>query len=317
MRKLAVVVLMLLVLPAYAREARRKAVPVAAAARTPAVFTRLAHDPDANARLYAQMRGATHRASAIADNRSSRVIVIPAAGNAPGANNTHFRSDITFVNLNDTDQRATVLWLPNGDPSGIVRFAAVIESGPPLTYVDFVGQTLHLTGVGTLMILPVDASGNLDTNAALDAFSRIWSPAPNNGAGTFSQPFPAVDVFHLAGEYDALMLGLRQDAGFRTNYGIVNLSDFNLPFEVTVFNNAGAVVSEFQVTVRPAEMILRPLPAGDFGNISIVVSIVTNVPSLDFQWTTFASSTDNFNGDGWVSIGAKPYDDDDLDSAGQ
>jgi hypothetical protein len=289
------------------------------AAAKPAVFERVAPEAMRGQRLLAQLRepaGAV-RPAAIVNNRSSRVVVIPAAGNAAGSNGTFFRSDVTLVNLNDTDQEVVILWLPNGNPGGLVEFEGMIESGAPFTYIDFVGATLKLTGVGSLLFLPITAQGELDPNGAIDAYSRIWSPAPNGAQGTFSQPFPSVDLFHLDAEYEALLLGLRQDAGFRTNYGIVNLSDFDLPMRVTVFNNDGVVVNEFQVTVRSAEMILRALPAGNYGNISILVNITADIPGDEFQWTTFASSTDNFNGDGWVSIGSKPYDDDDIDTEEQ
>ena len=316
MRKVAVMALLFLVLPAYARETRRTLPKTAA---KPAKFTRMAPDPTRLPRLLAQA-GITGEVtpSAIINNRSSRVVLIPAAGNAAGANGTFFRSDVTLVNLNDEDQAIAAVWFPNGNPAGLMEFEGSIEAGAPFTYVDFVGDALGLSGIGSLVFLPINAAGtDLDPNAAIDAYSRIWSPAPNGAAGTFSQPFPGLDLFHLEGEYEALILGLRQDAGFRTNYGIANFGDVDLPMEVTVFNNDGAVVSEFTVTVRPDEMILRPLPAGNFGNISILVSVTADIPNDDFFWTTFASSTDNFNGDGWVSIGSKPYDDDAIDTEEQ
>jgi hypothetical protein len=313
MRKLAVLALALFVLPAYARTAR-KVLPAA----KPAVFKRVAPEAMRAPRLLQQLRkkAGDVQPSAIIDNRSSRMVVIPAAGNAAGSNNTYFRSDVTLANLNATTQSVAVVWLANGNPNGLQEFEGEIEPGPPFTYVDFVGNALGLTGVGTLIFIPITDDGtDIDASAAIDAYSRIWSPAAGGAQGTFSQPFPAVDLSHLEGEYEALLLGLRQDSGFRTNYGIVNLSANDLPFEVTVFNNDGTIVSEFQVTVRADEMILRSLPAGNFGNISILVSVTADIPGDNFAWTTFASSTDNFNGDGWVSIGAKPYDDDDLDTA--
>lgn len=310
MKKVAVALLLFLVVPAYARE------------RTLPVVTPVPHDPQLLAAARAQirkdvpntqMRGAGPSASAIVENRSSRVLVIPAAGNAAGANGTYFRSDVTIANLNNVAQDVVVVWLPNGDPGAAANFRLTIPPGPAFTYVDFVGQTLGRTGVGSLLILPVGATGNLDVNGAIDAYSRIWSPAANNAPGTFSQPFPAVDLFHLQDERDAMILGMRQDSGFRTNLGIVNLSDFALPYNVSVYNNAGALVSSFQQIVRSSEMILRPLPAGDFGNITIRVNVGSGLPPGEMLWTTFASSTDNFTGDGWVSIGSLPFNDEALD----
>lgn len=313
MRKVSFTVLLLLcVVPAFAREKRFKA-PAMRQSEAP-VFRRLAPDDARAHRVLAQARAARVGASAIIDNKSSRAIVFPAAGNAPGANGTYFRSDVTLVNLNDVEQDILVWWFPNGNPGGAISFEGTLDAGPPVTFVDFVGEDLELSGIGAILVFPIDAAGEIDPDGAIDGYSRIWSPAPSGSSGTFSQPFPAVDFDHLVGEYDALILGVRQDTGFRTNYGIVNMSGVDLPFEITIFNNDGVVVSEFPVTVRVGEMILRSLPGGNFGNMSVLVSVAADIPGDSFEWTTFASSTDNFNGDGWVSIGAKPYDDDDLDS---
>lgn len=313
MRKVMLAMALLIcAVPAFAREKRSPIHTVRSPHRP--VIHRLAAGHEGAARVLAQAQAAKLTPAAIADNRSSRAIVFPAAGNAAGANGTYFRSDVTLVNLNDKDQDITGFWFPNGNPEGTVAFTATLPTGPPVTYVDFIGAELELTGVGALLILPTVDGFLLDPNGAIDGYSRIWSPAPAGSSGTFSQPFPAVDFDHLRGEYEALILGMRQDAGFRTNYGIVNMSGVDIPFEVLIIDNDGELVSQFSVTVRQGEMILRPIPAGAFGNISILVAVAEDIEGDAFEWTTFASSTDNFNGDGWVSIGSKPYDDDDLDT---
>src|SRR5450759_3777974 len=48
----------------------------------------------------AQLRGPTNQ------------MLIPAAGNLPGANGTYFRSDVTLTNFRDADQRVQLQWLP-------------------------------------------------------------------------------------------------------------------------------------------------------------------------------------------------------------
>lgn len=311
-RSTVLILTVLFVIPVFARETRRSLKTFAAPAK--AQFRKLPRDPHRLERLVPQLRQSAVGTAAISDNRSTRAVVIPAAGNAPGNKGTYFRSDVTLVNLNDFSQDVMAIWMPNGNPDAAEAFVSTIDSGPPVTYEDFVGASLELSGIGALLFLPIDAEENFDPDGALDVYSRIWSPAQSGAAGTFSQPFPGVDMFHLDGNYEALILGLRQDAGYRTNYGIVNMSEVDLPFLVTIFNNEGGVATEFEVTVRAGEMILRSIPSGAFGNINLLVSVEEDIPNDDFQWTTFASSTDNNTGDGWVSIGAKPYDDDDLDT---
>ncbi len=271
-------------------------------------------------RLLRQAREANERggvsASAVIVNRSARQLVIPSAGSVRGANGTFYRSDITFVNYNDADQDVAAVWFPNGaDPDAFeVAFVTIPGSTPPFTFEDFVGEGLGLSGLGSLVFLPF-ANDDFDPNAAIDIYSRIWSPQPN-AAGIVSFPFPAVDLNHLQGEYEAIILGLRQDAGHRTNYGIVNLSEEDdLVFRVWVYTE-DALVAEVDVVEIPAgSMIQRSLPAGEHGNFSLLVSVDTDVPGDTHAWTAYATSNNNISNDGWVSIAAQAWDDDDLDTA--
>jgi hypothetical protein len=213
-----------------------------------------------------------------------------------------------------------VLWLPNGDPSGLDAFILALDGDqPPFTVEDFVGEVLEKSGVGSLVLLPIDTTtGDVDPDAAIDAYSRIWTPQPN-ATGTVSQPFPGVEPEYMVGEYEAVILGLRQDAGYRTNYGILNLYDEELTFLVTIIPDNATDPSQWAettVTVPATSMIQTSIPAGNHGLHTIFITLEEDIPGDDQPWVTWASSTDNITGDGWVSIGANPYDDDDLDTAG-
>ena len=232
MRKLALVSLALvLAVPMEARKLRTMA------RRAPAaepIVLKAEEVPDGAAaalRLLSQLREATARekatvhAQSILYNGSARAVLIPAAGSVRGSNGTFFRSDITFVNYNDADQRVGVIWMQNGAAAPETFTMTVPGARPPFTLNDFVGTTLQRTGLGALLFVPVDISGNPDLDdSAIDIFSRIWTPQPN-ATGTVSQPFPGVDPDNLTGDYEALVLGLRQDSAYRTNVGIVNLNN--------------------------------------------------------------------------------------------
>lgn len=255
--------------------------------------------------------------SAIIVNRSARQLVIPSAGSVRGANGTFYRSDVTFVNYNELDQDVAVFWFPNGaNPDAIQVGAVTIPGGtPPFTFEDFVGAGLGFSGVGSLVFLPID-NDDFDTEAAIDIFSVIWSPQPN-AAGIVSFPFPAVDFLQLQGEYEAIILGLRQDSAHRTNYGIVNLSNLDdLVFNVSVFTEDGFITEE-RVSIPAGSMLQKPAPAGSHGHFSLLINVEDPDDELgnDFAWTAYASSNNNISNDGWVSIAANPYDDDDLDTA--
>jgi len=78
-------------------------------------------------------------------------ILIPAAGNIAGQNGTFFRSDITVVNLRNSDQIVFIEWLPQ--PSGAATSTSITI--PALTGIrssDFVHDYLSTTGLGAILL---------------------------------------------------------------------------------------------------------------------------------------------------------------------
>jgi len=304
--------------PIFARSARPKLTRVAANALT------VERMPDARARTFHALRQSraaaaqkgVPRTNAVIINRSARALVIPAAGSVQGNGGTFFRSDVTLANWNDRDQILGIVWVPNGDPAG-VEF--LLTSLPPLSIVtaeDFVGDFLELTGLGAIVLFPLaNEAGDFDETAAIDAFSRIWTPQPN-ATGTVSQPFPAVEPDYMTNQDAGIVLGLRQDAQYRTNFGLVNISEDNLTFEVDVLAEEGTAPATRTVTVPSLGMVQQSIASGTFGPLSLGVT-VPNPPAGEYTWIAFASSTDNTTGDGWVSIVANPFDDAALEETGQ
>jgi hypothetical protein len=303
---------LILAVPMYARNARRPQLRTLSSASLHAERM-----PNARARalhLLAQLRETEPRKvtpSAIASNRSARGVVLPAAGSVQGANGTFFRSDVTFANYNDEDQLMGALWLPNGDAEGFEAIVFVLEGTSIITAEDFVGEFLEVQGLGSLIFLPLDSEGeDVDDNAAIDIYSRIWTPQPN-ASGTVSQPFPGVEPEYMTNEEEGVVLGLRQDAQYRTNYGILNLGEDALTFQLTVLAEENSD-TQATVTVPSLSMVQTGIPAGNHGLLSLAFE-VTSVPTTDFTWVAYGTSTDNTTGDGWVSIVANPWDDAQLD----
>ena len=68
----------------------------------------------------------------IASAQSNR-LVVAAAGDVPGANGTHFRSDISITNLRSVDQIVMLTWLPRaGSAWPLLRDEAVLIACPLL-----------------------------------------------------------------------------------------------------------------------------------------------------------------------------------------
>lgn len=299
-------------------------IPVLAANKAPrqykpgsaAKVRQLSADPTRLPRLMAQYAAARNGvgAAALTDIRSARLLVFPAAGNVRGANGEFFRSDVTLVSYNQADhQHAIALWLRNGAPSSEEPPAIEITLDPNTyyTFTDFVGETLGVTNqLGTILIVPVDDLGDIDfANAAIDGYSRIWTNQPN-ATGTVAQPFEAVDPYSLFAFETASVMGLRQDAQYRSNFGIVNVDDEDHQFVVRFLGETAQ--AERTIVVPAGSMIHTSIPAGNYGALAIEV----DVDNVTAPWIVYGTSNDNITGDGWVSIGSgvlTPEDLDDID----
>ena len=230
--------------------------------------------------------------------------IIPVAGNVQGSNGTFFKSDVTLANRRSSPQVIAVGFLQRGVNNGSnpVQYFTIPANTTDMER-DFVGNVLGKSAaLGTILVIAktaAGAAGAVDTSAAIDGFSRIWTPQPvlagqSSSAGSVSQSFEAIDLQdNLA---DSWGYGLRQDANFRTNVGLVNLYDTANTFTINVVGLQGSTA--FQVTVQPFSMEQPALPAGVYGDLFIhVQSAATNFN----WWSAYGSSVDNATGDGWVS----------------
>lgn len=229
-------------------------------------------------------------------------LLIPAAGSLQGGGGTFFRSDVTLTTYGDADQEVLIVWLPRGvDGRGQPAFRTTIPfDTPPVTIRDFVGE-LGLSGLGALLIFGVEPGTTTpDEDALIHGFSRIWTPQPGSN-GTVSQNFGAQDPDMMVGEFLAVSMGLRQDPGFRTNGGIVNLGLTTRTFTVAVVGETSE--TEFDMTLPPLSMQQSAIPAGNYG----AVTLVFISDESDEGWAAYGTSVDNVTGDGWVSPASLPY----------
>ena len=276
-------------------------------------------DPSLLATLLAQIHSRAKgriRSESIADSRSARAFTIPAAGSAAGGGGAlFFRSDVTLANYKSTAQDILVGYWPIGtsnDPSAVSTLVRVtIPANRWVTYIDFVASVMHGSGIGSLVFIPY-AGSTVDANAAVDGFSRIYTKQPGS-QGTVSQEFPAVDIDSLSQQNDAVCLGLRHDAAFRTNYGIVNADDSPHTFHVVFTGERFS--ADTTVTVPAFGMIQTSAPSGDYGALAVAFTLTDPGPDA-ISWVAYASSTDNITGDGWVSVASANFSPDQLTAHG-
>jgi hypothetical protein len=325
MRKTALVLSLLsLSLPMYARNpaslARMKAI-------NPATLSVSSAPDGLPAHLFAQLQaGAAARraalrsgvhASAVLDSGSTRYLIFPAAGSVAGAGGLFFRSDVTLVNYGSVPQQVLAgLWAQGSTNTLSAANYKILTLQPNafVTIQDFVGTTLGLSNaLGSLVVIPYDGT-NIDGNQAIDGFSRIYTNQPGS-TGTVSQPFEAVDADFFSAQLidEGISLGLRQDAGYRTNFGIVNVDSADHVFKVTFMGDS--LTTTTTVTVKAFGMIQQAIPAGVYGALQVVFQ-VTDAGTNQVTWVGYASSTDNVTGDGWVSLASADLTPDDLTSIG-
>lgn len=253
-----------------------------------------------------QREGQSPEAEAIDGNvlstsRPSFSFVIPAVASLRGANGTYFRSDLTLVNHKAVNQVVGIEWLPRGEQGdGKLTGEITIPPRTFYTYKNVLETAFFRTGMGALRFVSLKADRTIDPTGLIDGFSRVWTETPS-GPGTVSQAFNPVSESDLVGPDQAVILGLRHDADYRTNVGIVNLDATQ--YHTWNVKVSGRRTAEFQITVAPNSMEQVALPAGDYGDIAITV---TGEGNAIRNWTAYASTVDNRTGDGWVSRASQP-----------
>jgi hypothetical protein len=290
-------------------------------AGNPATLAVAPVEGDLPARLLAQLKALPRRAtsrtgvhaSAILDSVSARYVIIPAAGSVAGAGGLFFRSDVTLVNYSTVPQQVLAgLWAQGStntlNPANYKTLT--LQPNSFVTVQDFVGTTLGLSNaLGSIVLIPYTGTA-VDPNGAIDAFSRIYTKQPGS-TGSVSQPFDGVDpdFFSVQLVDEAACLGLRQDADFRTNFGIVNVEGIDHVFNVTFIGEKQTTTTT--VTVKAFGMIQQAIPAGDYGAVQVVIQL-TDAGTNFVSWIGYASSTDNVTGDGWVSLASGDLSPDEL-----
>ena len=233
-------------------------------------------------------------------------ILLPVVINTAGLNGTFFKTDGFFANFRNVTQEVLIRFIPQGaSAAGQPALRNAISALSNVAAADLLGPESDLarTGVGALLITAVlPGTNTLDTSAQLLGLFRIWTPQPGSaGTTSFGAWGPPSDNVH--GSNGAIALGLRQNAAFRTNVGIVNLDPVNTRSWTVTILSSGTPTS-FTVTLAPLSMQLVAVPAtispSPNGYISVLF-VPSATPATDFRWSAFGVSADNVTGDSWLS----------------
>jgi PKD repeat protein len=180
---------------------------------------------------------------------SGSSLVLPAVGRAPGANGTFWRSDVTLFNPTTSTLGFTLRYIAAGTdgrnaPSR--NYALAPSTGS--TFSDVLNIFGITSGSGALEVRWNATTGPVVT-------SRTYTSTTDGG--TFGQSIDPVARFRA----DSYVTGLRSDASYRSNVGLVNGNDATIGVTVTLLSSFGTVAATNYVQIAPRSQAQYSLSA--------------------------------------------------------
>lgn len=181
----------------------------------------------------------------------SNVYWIPVVANAPGSG-SYFYSDLMVLNVGSSSATVAFTYYPAGQTAVGANSASPIPAGGQGIFRDIVGQ---FNKVGTKGVLKVEAP------QPLKVFSRTYNKlAAGNSLGltagtTFGQGMEAYSLADtLSAGQSAYLVGLTQNAFYRTNIAVANFGTAVASVTVTLYSGSGAQLATYNVNLNPGEL---------------------------------------------------------------
>ncbi|HSB64455.1 MAG TPA: PA domain-containing protein [Thermoanaerobaculia bacterium] len=174
--------------------------------------------------------------------------LLPSSAHGPGKNNAFYTTDLTIANTDSTPASVTLKFLGH-ERDGRTGAEAVrtIPGDGSIALSDVLGSVFGVSNdYGSILVTP--------TTANVKVVSQTSTPPPD-GKGTFGQSVPAfgaADFVRLAAP--RALVGLREDAAFRTNAVLANATDQPAHVDLTLKSEAGATIGTGSYDLLPYEM---------------------------------------------------------------
>ncbi len=164
---------------------------------------------------------------------SAGSLVIPAAGTGPGANGSHWKSEVTIANLS-ADPVAVSLVFHDRTGAGM-PVALTIPAHATVGEDDIVATRFGLaSATGAIEIATADPS-------KLAVISRTYN---ESATGRFGQDIPAVDLSTLTDTHEFVLLGPANVVNQRFNFGIYAASDATVAWVLHRADGSTAATAE-------------------------------------------------------------------------
>lgn len=182
------------------------------------------------------------------------VQIVPVVARLNGGAGSYWQSDVSITNLGSLDATVTAAFLqeeqPN-DPDHVPTYDVAVPAGETLQFGDVLGKWFPQVGStkGALVLLGNAADGS-DATVPLAVSSRTYNAA--DPAKTYGQGVPAISPVGEGGQTweavfgrgKAVLPGIQQNDRFRTNIGVLNLSQMAIQVRVTVLDADGRTLTE-------------------------------------------------------------------------
>ena len=191
---------------------------------------------------------------------SAKNMYIPISANAPGANNTLFRTDVRIYNPNDRQIAVTLHFLPRGaDGSNISGRRFDIPARQMMVLNNVIeaigGFPPPITGA-----IRFDSDDTGTSGPDFHATSRTYTDSPNPAApGTFGQFIPALEANQAKRRVVVLQLANSSNlaAGFRSNVGAMNPNREAAMVTPTLFAANGTTIKTGAAFTVPAMSVIQ------------------------------------------------------------
>jgi hypothetical protein len=173
---------------------------------------------------------------------------VPAAANVEGANQTRWRTDLQLKAVGDEPATVTLELLESRrDNSSPAAVEVTVAAGESLRLPNLVDREFGVTGTGALRLTA--------TSGRFLAASRTYNDDP---AGTYGQTVPAVPeaaAIGLGESATLIQLSRSPDpaSGYRTNLGLVNLTDGPVTAVVELYRADGGALGALTADLKPYE----------------------------------------------------------------
>jgi hypothetical protein len=214
---------------------------------------------------------------------------IPVASHNAGLNQSQWRSDLGLLNTGTAQANVQLSFYG----ASLVTNTSYVPAGSQSILTDVVGQ-LGGTGSGAIQV-----TSDQPLKATARSYNQVSSGATCYANGTQGQDYPVLTSSNgLSTGQVAYLAGLRENASYRCNIGLVNTGTGSASVLVELYDGAGNKLAGYTVPLNPGQWLQATQP---FMNLAGQTAMDRGYARLTVQTGSgifgFASVIDNITND--------------------